>query len=66
MAKAFDRDLLARVRRDPKVNALVRALGGWEQVKVIDMKDLRGTEISDSANEQLDLTFTTENLHAGK
>lgn len=65
MAKAFDRDLLARVRRDQKINAWVRALGGWEHVNVIEVEDLRANKSPRPARGQLYLGFKAENLNAG-
>jgi muramoyltetrapeptide carboxypeptidase LdcA involved in peptidoglycan recycling len=50
-------NIFEHVREDPAVNALVRALGGWGQVKIVDVIDLRIAENPDRATEQLTLTL---------
>ena len=54
------RDVLERVQTDPQVNAIVRVFGGWDEVELVNVEDLRLKEQPDPATEQeqLALTFT--------
>ncbi len=52
------KSIFDRVRENPQVNALVRALGGWGQVEVVVVVDLRVSQNPDSSTEQFTFVET--------